>query len=750
MVLVANAQNYRLWEKSKAVGKYPLYMSQANGSTERGFAYGKVGGNDRIFVVTRASGNNIVVVDAATGDSVGKLTMTGISGGTIVVNDVEVSSDGVIFAANVSLGTAADPTFKVYKWTDESATPSLVIQHTMSRPTFRLGDKFTVTGSTADNTVTLWAATQANDTLVKFTTADNGATFTPSYYQLSNGSTGNSPSVAPIGDGSTGFFIKSAGKPVVRFNATGTKQDSIPTAIAASGASSVRYFEYQSRKFVLIYNYGASSSTENMSLFDVTSSVLSPKTLFKTTSMWLTGATNANGTGDVAVQTATDGSIILYVLGTNMGMSSYLLANTFTIKNAKAETTNAYVPDLLGAPVTVTGVISSPNFATGTTGANYYLYDGTAGIELSSAKVLSASLAMGDTVTVKGRIAQTRGLTQIAPLDSIILATGSISVPKSGNVPAAILITPADLRSETYEGALVTVKNLKTLSTSAAWPVTTDQTNLSMGTLTDSLTLTITPESNLGSVSEPVWEQNITGIASQYSSSDTAVTDGYILIPRSISDFAVTPGGSASVKVIPQGFYNASGYLNCVDTVLVLLANASAPYAIVDSAYATLDSLTYTAAAALAKANSGYYYVLVKHRNSIETWSSQTFAYVKGDAITYNFTDSLTKAYGSNLVQVSTSPELYGIYSGDVNQDGYVDPLDLSLVDQDSFNYQSGTALSTDINGDHFVDPLDLSIVDQNSFNYVGVKTPVAGRVIKAHNRLQQGIHNSDVKKLQK
>lgn len=721
-------------------------MSQSNGSTERGFAYGKVGGNDRIFVVTRASGNNIIIVNAATGDSVGKLNTTGLSGGTIVVNDVEVSSDGVIFAANVSLGTAADPTFKVYKWTDESATPALVIQHSMSRPTFRLGDKFTVTGSTADNSVIIWAATQANDTLVKFTTSDYGATFTPSYIQLSNGSTGNSPSVAPIGDGSTGFFIKSAGKPVVRFNASGAKQDSIPTAIAASGASSVRYFEYQNRKFVLIYNYGASSSTENMSLFDVTTSVLAPKTLFKTTSMWLTGATNANGTGDVAIQKKDDGSFVLYVMGTNMGMSSYLLANTFTIKNAKAETTNSYVPDLLGSPVTVTGVISSPNFTSGSTGANYYLYDGVAGIELSSAKVLSASLAMGDTVTVKGIISQTRGLTQIAPLDSIIAATGSISVPKSGNVPAAIVVTPADLKSETYEGALVTVKNLKKTSTSVAWPSTADQTNLTMGTLTDSLTLSITPESNLGSATEPVWEQNITGIASQYSSSDTAVTDGYLLIPRSISDFTATPAGSASIKVIPQGFYNNGGYLNCVDTVLVLLANASTPYAIVDSTYTTLDSLTFTAAAALAHANSGYYYVVVKHRNSIETWSSQTFAYVKGDVITYNFTDSLSKAYGSNQIQVSSSPELYGIYSGDANQDGYVDPLDLSLVDQDSFNYVNGTAVATDINGDHFVDPLDLSIVDQNSFNYVGIKTPVAGR-IKAHTRVQQGAYNSSLKK---
>ena len=41
-----------------------------------------------------------------------------------------------------------------------------------------LGDKFTVTGSTADNSIVIWAAS-ANTGGLKFTTTDNGVTFTP-------------------------------------------------------------------------------------------------------------------------------------------------------------------------------------------------------------------------------------------------------------------------------------------------------------------------------------------------------------------------------------------------------------------------------------------------------------------------------------------------------------------------------------------------------------------------------------------
>lgn len=204
--------------------------------------------------------------------------------------------------------------------------------------------------------------------------------------------------------------------------------------------------------------------------------------------------------------------------------------------------------------------------------------------------------------------------------------------------------------------------------------------------------------------------------------------------------------GHVAVKVIPQGFYNGGGYLNASDTVLVLIANASSPYAIVDSAYAILDSLTLTATATMSVANSGTYYIVVKHRNSVETWSASGVAYTKGSTTSFDFTTAATQAYGNNEIEVATG--LYGIYNGDCNQDGYVDPLDLSLVDQDSFNYVSGRAGATDVNGDGYVDPLDLSIVDQNSFNYVGVKLPASGR-FAAKSKAPQGIHYNEYKATQ-
>ena len=167
--------------------------------------------------------------------------------------------------------------------------------------------------------------------------------------------------------------------------------------------------------------------------------------------------------------------------------------------------------------------------------------------------------------------------------------------------------------------------------------------------------------------------------------------------------------------------------------------------------------MTYTADAVFENAPGGTYYLVVQHRSSVQTWSAEGIQFSKGDTVTYDFTTGAEKSYGNNLVLVDTK---YCMFCGDVNQDGYVDPLDIALVDQDSYlyvvghvatdlngdgyvdpldlslidadsyNYVSGRALATDINGDGYVDPLDLAITDANSYNYVGIKRPVSAKLM--------------------
>ena len=197
---------------------------------------------------------------------------------------------------------------------------------------------------------------------------------------------------------------------------------------------------------------------------------------------------------------------------------------------------------------------------------------------------------------------------------------------------------------------------------------------------------------------------------------------------------------TVSVKVIPQGFYNSSDRLNATDTIHVYLANSATPFSFVDSAKVMLDSVSFTANAMFNNAASGNYYIVVKHRNSVETWSASVIVFAKRTTISYDFTDAQTKTFQNNAILVSSSPVRWAMYSGDCNQDGYIDPLDISIIDQDSFNYRVGIGVSSDINGDHFVDPLDMAIADLNSFNYVGVKKPLASKTLRVDHRIERAL----------
>ncbi|MEO8209061.1 MAG: endonuclease/exonuclease/phosphatase family protein [bacterium] len=189
--------------------------------------------------------------------------------------------------------------------------------------------------------------------------------------------------------------------------------------------------------------------------------------------------------------------------------------------------------------------------------------------------------------------------------------------------------------------------------------------------------------------------------------------------------YAVFEFGNATtlnVKVIPEGLYNISlNKLNRKDTVIIYLRNTLFPFSIIDTAKALLDSISFNAVVLFRAAESGTYYLEVKHRNSIETWSMQGgMAYYIDSVLSYDFTNSVTQAFGNNLIQKGTK---FCIYGGDINQDGIIDLIDLSLADNDSYNFASGY-LSTDINGDYLVDVSDISIIDNNAYNVVTKITP--------------------------
>ena len=165
-----------------------------------------------------------------------------------------------------------------------------------------------------------------------------------------------------------------------------------------------------------------------------------------------------------------------------------------------------------------------------------------------------------------------------------------------------------------------------------------------------------------------------------------------------------------------EGFWDGTTMVE--DTVTVLLRGANSPYPIVGSEKGIVDAFG-NLTVCIPGVSAGNYYIVLKHRNSIETWSASPVS-LNSVSNYYNFSSSASQAYGSNLV---LKAGVYCIYSGDVNQDGTVDGTDTQLIDNDSFLFNSGY-LPTDVNGDSFVDGTDASIAGNNADNFVSVVRP--------------------------
>jgi Dockerin type I domain len=117
------------------------------------------------------------------------------------------------------------------------------------------------------------------------------------------------------------------------------------------------------------------------------------------------------------------------------------------------------------------------------------------------------------------------------------------------------------------------------------------------------------------------------------------------------------------------------------------------------------------------------YYAGVSSINHVETYSALPdiiFSPGPRPNGSFDFTTAQGKAFGSNQTQGPPAC----MFGGDVNRDGTIDLTDLSLIDNDGFNFVSGCNRNTDVNSDGTVDISDAAIADNNSFSFVSEILP--------------------------
>ena len=155
------------------------------------------------------------------------------------------------------------------------------------------------------------------------------------------------------------------------------------------------------------------------------------------------------------------------------------------------------------------------------------------------------------------------------------------------------------------------------------------------------------------------------------------------------------------------------------DVITVELHASTTPFSIVSSAYSVNLNTDGTATTIIPSAYNGSYYIAIKSRNHIETWTSSPISFASSP-INVNFSASQNSAYSNNLKIIGNK---FCIFAGDLNQDGTVDGFDLTLLSNKAVLFNTGY-IPEDLNGDGIVDALDIIMLDNNAANFVAVKKP--------------------------
>jgi len=108
------------------------------------------------------------------------------------------------------------------------------------------------------------------------------------------------------------------------------------------------------------------------------------------------------------------------------------------------------------------------------------------------------------------------------------------------------------------------------------------------------------------------------------------------------------------------------------------------------------------------------YYIAIKHRNTIETWSAAPVTFAANTV--YDFTTGTNKAYGDgvNPPMKNMGSGKYALYSGDINKDGTIDIIDLQVTENDASQFEFGYN-DSDCSGDGASDAIDMQNEENNA-----------------------------------
>lgn len=231
-------------------------------------------------------------------------------------------------------------------------------------------------------------------------------------------------------------------------------------------------------------------------------------------------------------------------------------------------------------------------------------------------------------------------------------------------------------------------------------------------TVVDDFTITATVPTAFGSGSITVFSS--TGTCSASASFDVRCGAPMVVNAKAFLQGYYLGGSTMNPAVLYQGVPTATGVeadtvqVEIYDETTFALAGLAKGMLMIDG---SLSLQVY--------GFDGNYYIAIRHRSSVLTWSAAPVALSSTTPSTiYDFTTAASQNFASWAAD-DYSEGIYSIFSGDINQDEYVDANDYPFFDIDNSLGACCSYLTTDLNGDGFVDANDYPFFNINNDNGV-------------------------------
>jgi hypothetical protein len=270
-----------------------------------------------------ATSTTAIPVNAVTG-TFGTALVTGgtITGGARAFNTVAVTTDGVIYGGNLSTNSTTSP-YKVYRWANESATPTLHYSGNAGLGGTRIGDDLASFGPDASGFLAAGFSNSptvtGNNSFTTVTTGSAGGTATAVAY--TGGAAGDFRLGITIADADTVLGTQAQTVRQVSFLGTsGTLNFS--TSLNVATERGLLYFSAYGTPLLATQEWGPGSTTNTVRLYNATNLLTTGSVSFLQ-SINLTTSTNANGNaiGGMAFGEV-NGTPTIYALSTNNGIQA--------------------------------------------------------------------------------------------------------------------------------------------------------------------------------------------------------------------------------------------------------------------------------------------------------------------------------------------------------------------------------------------------------------------------------------------